>query len=243
MFRTCAFVIGAAAALSASPASAGVLYNTLHSPAVGQISGTGIGNFGPLAVSFDVPTATTITDIQVLMNTASHDNGTVLIYLVPDDGSGGAGKAGLPLGGASFATAPGAMLVGSVSDNSLVLNASGSPGQAAGTVDFSIAQSVTAGEWWVGFTDVGGSARVNFDLGYTPDSGNSVGTAFQEDYTQQPGGLGSYLVNTVFNPPIVGTAGARAFEISVSANAPEPASLGILGAGLALLGLARRRRT
>ncbi len=100
MFRTCAFVIGAAAALSASPASAGVLYNTLHSPAVGQISGTGIGNFGPAApVSFDVPTATTITDIQVLMNTASHDNGTVLIYLVPDDGSGGAGKAGLPLAG------------------------------------------------------------------------------------------------------------------------------------------------
>jgi len=238
MNKAYAFLAGSMALMLASPASADVIYDTLHQG--GLLSATGIPNLGPLAISFDVPTATTITDVQLLMNAITPgDGGTVMVYLVPDDGTGGGtGKAGSPSGGTAF---NGKSLIGTIADSQLVAATTNGPGQQASVINLPESLSVAAGEYWLGFTeDSGGSAKLVFDLNYTPGPGNSIGTAFQNDFSNQGGSLENYPVNTVFAPPIVATGGARAFEALIST--PEPTSLTLMGVGLASLGFFRRRR-
>ena len=103
MIKIYSFVVGAVAALFAGQVSAAPIYDTLHTT-IGQLSATAIASTaGPLAISFNLPVATTIVDIQLLMNAnVPTDGGSVSVWLVPDDGSGGAGQAGLPAGGTAF---------------------------------------------------------------------------------------------------------------------------------------------
>jgi hypothetical protein len=228
MIKICVVIAAAAAALFAGPANADVIYDTLHTT-IGQLSATAIAapTAGPLGISFDFPVATTITDIRLLMNANTPtDGGTVAVFLVPDDGSGGPGKAGLPAGGTAFT---GKLALGTIADSSLTLAGNTVPPQSAGIVDLPESMSLAAGEYWLGFTETSGSAKLVFDNGYTATAANSTGTAFQKDFTQTAN-FGTYLV----------TGLARDFQAEIAT--PEPTSLVLLGVGMAAIGLLRRRR-
>jgi hypothetical protein len=237
MTKTTAFVVGAAAILFAAPASAGVVYNTIHPTE--QYSATAIGSpAGPLAISFNVASSSTITDIQLAMSAGTpSDGGSVLVYLVPDDGSGPPPTAGMPAGGASFT---GKTLIGTILDSSLTLAGMTGAGQSVGIVDLPTSVGVAAGEYWLGFTTTG-SGRLAFD---TSSYLAGTGTTGQKDFTQIAL-WGTYGVVTgtgtgTLNPG----AGNRVFEAQITTGVatPEPASLAIVGVGLAGLGFLTRRR-
>ncbi|MEJ0017939.1 MAG: PEP-CTERM sorting domain-containing protein [Acetobacteraceae bacterium] len=243
MIKTYALLAGAAVALLATPASATVLYNTIHPitqvTGVNQISATAIAPAaGPLAVSFYAPTATTIRNIQMLMNANNPlDGGSVTVWLVPNVG-GSTGVAGTPqnngLTGASFAFT-GATSLGTILDSQLVTAGGTGVGQSASVVGLNVSVPVTAGEYWLGFTSTNSSAKLAFDVAaYLA----GVGTTGQFDFTQTA--FGQYSVVTGGGPSSL-APGMRVFEVSVST--PEPATLAILGFSLAGLGFVRRRRT
>ena len=227
-----ALVMGAVMALAATPASASVIYNTIHGTE--SYSATAVaGPSGPLAISFNMPTAGVLSDIKLVMNAnAPGDGGSVLVYLVPDAG-GSPGNAGLPNGGNAFT---GKTLIGTIFDSQLVAAGGSGPGQAASIIDLPTSTAVpTSGEWWLGFTSTGGSsAKLAFD---TASFLSGTGTSGQKDYTNT--GFGVYSVITGNAGTGVGP-GNRVFEAQIST--PEPASLAIIGVGLAGLGFLTRRR-
>ena len=163
------------AVFAVAPASATVLFSTVHTPATANStrlvlpnSGTSgsVPRGGPLGESFYVPAATTINKVslQLTANTPS-DGGSVLVFLVSNVG-GSTGVAALPAfsGSGSSLSLTGAIQIGAILDSAL-------PNTAGGTLaTFNTYQPVAAGEYWLvaentlGTGGAAGTAKWVFEL-------------------------------------------------------------------------------
>jgi PEP-CTERM motif len=206
---------GALATFMANGANATVYFNsaTVGDPVAGA-DGSSDGNTYE-AASFTAA-ATNFNQLTlVLSDVTPSDTGSVLIYLVPDNGSGGSNG----ISGAPVTTAPaGNELIGTISDSRL----SSIPSPVTLYYLPSGASLATSDkEYWIEVRDTGSSAAA-WEYG--------TGGAFL-------GSAGQSNMDSVFPTSTSDSAGT--YDMTVAA--PEPASLGILGAGLFGLGYIRRR--
>jgi hypothetical protein len=162
------------------------------------------------------------------------DGGSTSVYLVPNTG-GSPGVAGSPtvtLSGGNFVSFSGAELIGNIADSSVATTGAGtslvtfniSPAQAALTT--------TNGEYWVGLVPTSNST---LDW-YYGGASNGIGETNQENFyaNTAAGGGGTGLVLDT-------GAASTSPPYDLIVDTPEPASLAILGSGLAALGYFRRR--
>ena len=199
----------------AHAASATVYFNstTVGNPSAGA-DGSSDGNSYETA-SF---TAANPDFSQLTLNLSDatpSDTGSVLVYLVPDNGTGGSNG----IAGAPVTVAPASNeLIGTIADSLL----SSTPSLV--TIFFSPSGASLATsdqEYWIELEDNGASAA-SWEYGA---GGSFVGSTGQSN------------LDTVFPTPA--PDGGGVYDMVVAT--PEPASLAIVGAGLFGLGYIRRR--
>lgn len=223
------FAVGLAALLATGAARADVIFdNITGNPSQGTYV-LGAGNIGsPLGNSFAVTAPATLTSVSLTLADANGaDGGYILVYLVPD-------AAGIPAS-TGRVLANSKILLGSIFDSALT-----------GVVSTQILitnQSVSAGTWWIELVNSADTAN----------GGNGVFSGAVWSYLLGNAGIGtagqSFSYTNAANTAIVSDPNTKGpFRIMINANAasqasvPEPVGMAVLGAALAGLGFARRRR-
>jgi len=224
-------VFGALAMLTANVANATTYFDTINPPAA--FSGNADGPVGDgvnlMAASFNVPGTPNFNSVTLALTAdVPSDGGSTMVYLVPDDGSGAPNLAGSPLlngAGTNFADA---VLIGTILDSSLAVSGTGpslvqltiTPGEVA-----SVTSNTSDNEYWIGLL-AGGSSSVEWNV-TNPD--NAPALLSQADFNNAAGTFDD-------------ATGAYQMIVAANVSTPEPATLAILGCGLAGIGYVRRRK-
>ena len=225
-------IFSAIAVLASNAANAMVYFDTINPPA-----GPATGYDGPvsdgatyMAASFSVPVAAEFSSIALnLSANTPTDGGSVLVYLVADNGSGGgAGLAGMPTysGGTSFTGYTNDVLLGTIADSALATTGVGSSLvslNVSSAAEAAVAATTKNNEYWIAL--VGSSSSFNWDYN---GNGNGIGTAGQSYFNNFSSSLSAAS----------DTTGPYQFQVAT----PEPTTLAILGVSLAGLGYFRRRQ-
>lgn len=221
-------VLGALAAFASGGAQASVLFDSIDVAS----AYAGFDTSSVMAQSFSVTGTPNLSVTLDLSANNPTDGGSILVYIVADDGSGGLG-AGNPLlvtnsNGTVTGFDPTSVLVNTIADSSLSSTANG-----PSTVTFNVPGSALAATNLVGGTEywLGIATGTTGDAWWYNGDGSGVGTGGQAFYTN----------SALTNVSSASVANGQAFQALVS-DAPEPASLAIIGAGLAGIGFVRRRK-
>jgi hypothetical protein len=243
MTRFPGIAIGLAAFLAAGSASAATIYDTISGYTstgafkLGAVTPPGNNlTHDPMGDEFTVsPGTTPITSVTVgladsLASGSTNDGGSVLVYLVGD-------TSGLPASTGLALSAP--TLIGTISDGSLVSGG----GITKVTLAPASPLALAPGNYWLELTS-----------GADPNNGgtNSHQTTAAWGYFATSsligptvGSISSFVIGSTppfqtSNGPNLDAGFQNVFEAQV--NTPEPGGLALLGAGIAALGFARRRR-
>lgn len=172
------------------------------------------------------------------------DGASTSVYLIPDDGTGGAtGTAGNPTysptpGGSTFTGWTNAELIGTIPDSSLTSTSDNTPTNITLSIGSSVATSVGAltanDEYWIVLDETGGSSA---DWWFNNGSPAGVGTDNQAYWNNSIGvGYAQYGPSS----PDGGTTGVGPYQMIIT-SIPEPTTVGFLGIAIAGLGFACRR--
>jgi hypothetical protein len=195
---------------------------------------------------FNVASASTLSSV-VLDLTASSDSGSVLVYIVPDNGSGLPQNTGVtPAANSSAFALTSPQLVGSITDGAIATADANTSGLVTVTPGTTI--SLSPGNYWLEVTSCtdasnGGSNATQTSAGFAYFATSSLASGAQAAI----GSISSFVIggNALDTPATdpVGFPNVFMAEVNTAAATPEPASIALLGAGLCALGVGRRFRS
>ena len=249
--RNFGIAAGLAALIAVGTAHAALInaiYDTITGGQTGADSGSrtllNIATGGPLSDSFSVTGPTQLSSVTVRVFDATNtDGGSILVYLVPTDPTRNAPSVA-PAGSLTSQVLQGATLLGTILDSSMPTSLTG-PCSLLTACNSTINTNAfigTAGRYWITLVNSSTVGDLESHAAWEFDgiNGGGVGTTGEfANRANATGGLSGGLALSQ-NP---------AFELTIMADlviitTPEPASLAILGAGLAglLAGCIRRPR-
>jgi hypothetical protein len=240
MTRIWPLLLGAAALLSPEVVRAAVVYDSIDINPAAFNSGLETGNTswdwvdpsanGPNASQFTVAYTQTLTSISLELSADTPDDGGLIVVVLMSDQNGSLPYTTIPdplTESGSLATLTGTTVLATIQDSSL--------SQTSSLVTINPGLVLAAGTYWIGTETalLPGSADdpVNGTYGSgqwwwtNPDSSVPVTNNFHS-----VGSIGPF--------PVGGSANPGAYELIV--DTPEPATIALLGGGLASLGYFKR---